>query len=505
MDARAKIGMAVAGSAIAHLMVVGGAVGWIAFGSIPDNDDFSLRTKLGSEADVEATGSNYAASREKDEPLHGGSTDQSGSVWWSWHASQDVEDVLVEVELNGADPLVGVYTGFSVSELETVAFSSSGTLNFSAKSGTDYHIAVAGSERDAEGVIKVHLRCYPKDEKQESQPEEEEIPLLLPEIVVEEKPDLLDYVRTTQNERATAAPEDYVFQSDRNTVAASELPAEEEGTENLPSQDGEEIPYLEMADREDVDGEISEDATIAIAAVEVMEPMFEETEEVLVEPLKETETPLIAEIASTDLTDKGDFATELAGDPNPDGVEELSEEQPIEELEEIEEKPEEVAETEPTEEPMENQPPQEKADPKVATVATPGDEKAKEENVFQPHTRKNKIAGTISNRGDSAVDAAETPLGRYTRLVTGAVGRRWHSERRLKSDRVTFGSLKVSFSVAPSGKPGSLRILENNADALMVDFTLGAILTAEIPPIPEEVRKVLGGEPFEITYDVIIY
>ncbi len=103
------------------------------------------------------------------------------------------------------------------------------------------------------------------------------------------------------------------------------------------------------------------------------------------------------------------------------------------------------------------------------------------------------------------MDAAETPLGRYTRKVTGAVERSWHFERRRKSDFVSYGSLKVSFVVAASGKPGSLSIIEDDANPIMIDFTLGAILSAEIPPMPKEVSELLGGEPLEITYDVIIY
>ena len=136
---------------------------------------------------------------------------------------------------------------------------------------------------------------------------------------------------------------------------------------------------------------------------------------------------------------------------------------------------------------------------------TPGSEEAKKENVFQPHTRRNRVAGTISNRGKSAVNAAETPLGRYTRKVTGAVERRWHMERRVKADFVTYGSLRVSFVVAKTGKAGRLKIIENDANPIMTDFTLGAILDADIPPMPSEVRELLGDEPLEITYDVIIY
>jgi hypothetical protein len=70
MTARGKIATAVGGSALGHLLLLGGAVGWIAAGGIPDNDDFSMRTNLGDAKQLRVTGSNYAASREAGEPQH---------------------------------------------------------------------------------------------------------------------------------------------------------------------------------------------------------------------------------------------------------------------------------------------------------------------------------------------------------------------------------------------------------------------------------------------------
>ncbi|MGI9244976.1 MAG: hypothetical protein ACR2RV_29505, partial [Verrucomicrobiales bacterium] len=214
--------------------------------------------------------------------------------------------------------------------------------------------------------------------------------------------------------------------------------------------------------------------------------------------------PAAASVAETllddsPLSDTGEMAAEMVGERPLEGEGDVpadadAEADPSKELE--------VAEANPPEKRKEEQPEETPPTP----VPTPGSEEAKEKEVFQPHTRRNKVAGTISNRGKkAAVDSAETPLGRYTRKVTGAVERSWHFERRRKSDFVSYGSLKVSFVVASSGKPGSLSIIEDDANPIMIDFTLGAILSADIPPMPQDVRELLGGEPLEITYDVIIY
>jgi len=512
--------MAVGGSALCHFALIGGAVGWIAFGGVPENDDFSLRTKLGVAKSIQVVGTNFAASRQVGEPLHAGVPDQSGSIWWSWRPPEGAADVLVEVELQGGDPLLGIYQGFAVDRLARVAESKNGTITFAPRPGQDYHFAVSGGSRDAEGVVRLRIQAFTDEDSGAPEPEEE-TPLLLPEVAIEieeEEPAPLNYVRTTQNEREALAPDQAAFQSDRNTRAASELAPEEGGLENLPSQDGVDLPFLEMADRDVVDGELADDATIPVAAIEIIQPLLAATESIR---SLELEPPLDSELLP-------EPAVEAAAEPAPASVAEtLLDDSPLSESGEMaaafvgelpvegegdtpgEENPEadpdrepELAEASPPERREKTQPEERPPSP----LPTPGSEKAEEKDVFQPHTRRNKVAGTISNRGKSAaVDAAETPLGRYTRKVTGAVERSWHFERRRKSDFVSYGSLKVSFVVAASGKPGSLSIIEDDANPIMIDFTLGAILSAEIPPMPKEVRELLGGEPLEITYDVIIY
>ncbi len=59
MSPRAKIVMAVGGSALCHFALIGGAVGWIALGGVPENDDFSLRTKLGVAKSIQVVGTQF--------------------------------------------------------------------------------------------------------------------------------------------------------------------------------------------------------------------------------------------------------------------------------------------------------------------------------------------------------------------------------------------------------------------------------------------------------------
>jgi hypothetical protein len=128
-------------------------------------------------------------------------------------------------------------------------------------------------------------------------------------------------------------------------------------------------------------------------------------------------------------------------------------------------------------------------------------------DAFSPFTRTSKVKGTISNRGETAVDAAETPVGRYMRQVTGAVEKKWHLLRRRNADAVTYGSLRLKFFVRADGKVAPPTVLSDRseADVRMLDFTLRAIMEAEIPPIPADFLPLLDGERLEVEYDVLIY
>lgn len=271
MQARANIAVAAWGSALVHLLLLGAAVAWIAFSGIPENDDFSLRTKLGNPKEIQASGSNFAASREPGEPLHAGEKIQSGSVWWSWQAPADTSDVLVEIELQGAgDSLAGIYRGFAVNQLEQVTSSTNGTLHFSADPGTDYHIAVAGRGADAEGLVNLRIRSFSEADSQ--QPDPQEAVLLLPDIRIEEKTEERkkpQFVRTSQAEELPQAPGDAAFESDRNSIAASELPPQEGGLENLPTLDGADHSALELRDLNLADGALTPELATTIATIEL--------------------------------------------------------------------------------------------------------------------------------------------------------------------------------------------------------------------------------------------
>jgi len=125
--------------------------------------------------------------------------------------------------------------------------------------------------------------------------------------------------------------------------------------------------------------------------------------------------------------------------------------------------------------------------------------------AFSPERRLNAMNGSLSNQGKSAVDAEATPVGAYKSKVARAVERRWHELRVKNASFVSFGSLKVRFLVNRNGHVSGIRVVHQDAGAVLTDFSLAAIASAAIPPMPPEVAEAFGSEPLEVTYDILIY
>ena len=118
-------------------------------------------------------------------------------------------------------------------------------------------------------------------------------------------------------------------------------------------------------------------------------------------------------------------------------------------------------------------------------------------SAYRPEQQKTKIAGNISNRGISRVNALGTPLGRYQKIVTDAIGSRWYALTRSKSDMITIGTLSAHFFVDRSGKIKDIKILSNSSNEAFANVCLQSIMDANLPPIPEDVAATLPSEGLE--------
>ncbi len=355
---------------------------------------------------------------------------------------------------------------------------------------------------------------------------EKQVTLLYPEQVIEmlapvpppppkpPKSESTPYIRTTQNQTASAAPAKANFISDRNTVAASEKPAAADGEKGMPSTEGIDLKMRELANREVKDGEIKGDSAPTGAPSAPSSPAAPPTLSPL-KPQMRVPDPV------TQPQPKEIAKATPAETPLAKMMEEMDKDMARLEAKRL---PLEVRKPEPPPKaiPVDSSPPTppQPHTPPDAPPPTPAKAKAlppgptpqkplprPDKDAFSPFTRTSKVKGTINNRGEAAVDAAETPMGRYMRAVTSAVEKKWHIYRRKYADAVTYGNVKLRFYVTKVGDAEDFDILSDakEADPRMTDFTLRAIRDAEIPPIPLDLLPMLDNERFEVEYDVIIY
>src|SRR6185503_3933246 len=115
----------------------------------PANDNFTNAFKVAPEGAIILATNNYA-SIEPGEPLHALVPTVAASVWWTWSPAGNT-NVLIDLAGSSFDPVLAVYTGATVTNLQPVAASTNDVLkglkahvNFDAKAGVTYRIAVAG-------------------------------------------------------------------------------------------------------------------------------------------------------------------------------------------------------------------------------------------------------------------------------------------------------------------------------------------------------------------------
>lgn len=124
---------------------------------------------------------------------------------------------------------------------------------------------------------------------------------------------------------------------------------------------------------------------------------------------------------------------------------------------------------------------------------------------FSPEERQNVLNGSLARKGREAVDAEATALGKYKKSVRDAISQKWHRYKQDNADFVTWGILKLEFSVDRHGQVNNLQITKNEANAILAEFSLKAIREAKLPPMPDDVAKSVGAQGLVIHYDIIIY
>jgi hypothetical protein len=163
--------------------------------------------------------------------------------------------------------------------------------------------------------------------------------------------------------------------------------------------------------------------------------------------------------------------------------------------------PKETAKTEkirpaPEKRPAAETPPEPKPAEVTKAVETPRDKPA-----FKGFQRKTAVVGSISRTGRSALDVEDSPLGRYQAAVSRAVELEWQRNCVRHRDFITPGFLTVRFFVEKGGKVRSVQFVgEMETGEVQKGFTLNSIRDAEIPAMPQALRKDYDTEPLELIF-----
>ena len=256
------------------------------------------------------------------------------------------------------------------------------------------------------------------------------------------KPQFIDTPKRENLERRPS--KDAAFESDNDSLAASE--AAPSGAEPIPSQEGREGPGLQFQDQQYTAGKLNQPAV----AVQQTQPAA-----AAAEPPPEPEAK-----------------------PTPRLTQDLA----------LLEPPKPTPQPKPT--------PDKTAKETPARPPSPGG--------FQPETRITRLRGNISNRGRASVEANATPLGRYKKQVSDAIGSRWYYHVNSKMGLLNIGTVEIRFQVLPNGKVKAPRVLSNSSNESFASVSLAAVIQAEIPPIPPELVGLLENGRLEIDYSFTI-
>lgn len=273
------------------------------------------------------------------------------------------------------------------------------------------------------------------------------------------------YVDTSHLAEAARQPERATFESDRTTLAASEQQGR--GDLEMPSVEGRDTDFLELADQTLGETEKTHQSAPAGASSDQM-PKEELAQFSLptaaAEPSPTKPLPAESGILPTEphnqLAEPIVRRAEAAGPPPADVPKELVSPNTL--------------------------PP---------TSARRG---------FQAERRVTRIEGGVTNRGPASVAALGTPLGRYKKALSDAVGSRWYFHVRNQISLLSIGTVVIRFQVLPDGRVTGVRVLRNSSNESFAAVSTRAILEADIPSIPPEVAEVLEGGRLEVDYTFTI-
>src|SRR5271165_4374200 len=121
------------------------------------------------------------------------------------------------------------------------------------------------------------------------------------------------------------------------------------------------------------------------------------------------------------------------------------------------------------------------------------------QTAYRQEQRITRMQGNIHGRGGSSIAALGTPQGRFEKAEEDAIGSRWDYYVRERSDLINIGTVQIKFYVRPDGKVEDVKVLRNSSNETLASTSLQSIIEANIPPMPDELSPLLSGDRMEFT------
>ena len=275
------------------------------------------------------------------------------------------------------------------------------------------------------------------------------------------------YIETDPAKESKEEPKERIFESNANSVAASNLPAA--GDAPVPTQQGVDRPFLQMETQRH--SLASKGSQPQPPAQPTPPPQPSNTPppatptppaSTPTPPRKSTPPPTATPLPEPLATPEPDRLAMLTGTPPP-AIRDPQE-----------------TEAEPT--------------PIIAPTAAPVVPRPRPDraaSAYQPEKEQNRISGRITNKGAPSVDAVGTPLGKFRKTVIDAIGVRWYYHTNDKLDIISIGTAQVQAEVDAKGKLQNLKLVSNSANEAFANICLQSFQEAQIPPIPPDLVQSL--------------
>ena len=325
------------------------------------------------------------------------------------------------------------------------------------------------------------------EEKVEQKPEsEQESPLV--EETADEKKAFTEpkqrFARTSADQEG-APDADTDILGERDTRAASELPATPGAKPNTPAQDGAAPLYpghVETVSKKYQEGSLGQDAQGE--ETEVPQEASASKDDALADDAPQLDVPEPEEESSSEPKDKHLAVGEELPAPRGDEGDKQMAEDPKEEKS-------------PRERPNEGA--HQEADKKKIVDGT---EQEPKKSGFRGYSRQTRVTGSINRQGKSALNVKNSPLGRYQALISKAVELQWRRNCEQHRDHIVPGVISIRFYVDQSGGVSGIKFQEViGANFIERGFTQRALRQVELPKMPESVLKELEGESLELIYN----